>query len=297
MATWQPPQTASRPLRVGDVRVARIAAALAALLLVGGLVVRGSLGLRSETPERYVRTDPVTGLIVDGSAGLTTSAAEPLFDGVVLHPGQTVEACVRIDYRGSADPDAVALELADVTGSSDLARGLTMVVDRGSLGDATGCSSFVAAATVGAGPLDALAGREGATALGAWDPDAGEHAAWYRFRVTLDPGVEDQLQGETVATGFTWSALAAPESSSWMGRLTLLVGTVARNSIIPMLLLLAVTVLFLGIQDRIDRRDPKLALAPVTQEPLPFTPRSASAPVSSTVVDGTPVLAPLGGTP
>jgi hypothetical protein len=44
---------------------------------------------------------------------------------------------------------------------------------------------------------------------------------------------------------------------------------VAGKTAFPIILALIV-VLFLAIQDRIDRNDPKLALAPVRSEPLDF---------------------------
>lgn len=43
--------------------------------------------------------------------------------------------------------------------------------------------------------------------------------------------------------------------------------------------LLALVVLFLAFQNRVDRRDPKLALAPVQRSPdLPFTPHPDPEP-------------------
>jgi hypothetical protein len=47
-------------------------------------------------------------------------------------------------------------------------------------------------------------------------------------------------------------------------------GPVAERSAFPLLLLI-VMIGFLAIQNAIDRRDPKLALAPVRSEDLPFT--------------------------
>ncbi len=274
MATWQPPATAPRPLRVGALRGLRVAAGLAALLLVGGLVLRGSMGLTRAQPERIVRTDPVTGAIeTDGRIGLATDASRPLFDHVSLAPGDTVQACVRVDYRGDVDPDAVVLHLAGLGGSRPLADRLDVAVERGAIATpATGCDGFVAEELVATGPLGSLAdhARDAATGWRGWDPTPGEASTWYRVAVTLDDHTETSLQGARAETGFVWSAVAPPASSGLLHRVVVVLGAVARDTFLPMLLLLAVTMLFLGIQDRIDRRDPKLALAPVTTEPLEF---------------------------
>lgn len=279
MATWQPPATAPRPLQVGALRGLRIAAGLAALLLVGGLILRGSMGLSRQEPERIVRTDPVTGAIeTDGDIALTADADRPLFDDVHLAPGETVQACVRVDYRGDVDPDAIVLNLAGISGSRDLADRLQVAVQRGGIADpAAGCGGFVAREVVATGPLTALAdhARDTATGWRGWDPTSGEASTWYRVAVTLDEELAPDLQGARTGTGFVWSAVASPTSTSVAHKVAVLVGTVVRDAFLPMLLLLAVTILFLGIQDRIDRRDPKLALAPVTTEPLDFAAPSA----------------------
>ena len=56
-------------------------------------------------------------------------------------------------------------------------------------------------------------------------------------------------------------------------------GTVAGKTAFPAALLVMV-VIFLGVQDRIDRRDPKLALAPVQSEALAFI-DPGNAPIGS----------------
>ena len=81
----------------------------------------------------------------------------------------------------------------------------------------------------------------------------------------------------------TEAPLAAPESSpaTESVRALEIASTVAKKSTLPMSLLLVV-VIFLLVQDRMDRNDPKLALAPVYPDPeLSFGPRPRPNPRST----------------
>lgn len=76
------------------------------------------------------------------------------------------------------------------------------------------------------------------------------------------------------ATAHSSTTAAAPPAGD--RRIRDLLAGLARNASFPLLLILAV-LFFLLLQDRLDRKDPKLALAPLHQEPeQPFPPTGAT---------------------
>ncbi len=258
-----------------DRRVLEIAGAVAALLLVAALMVRGSVGLHQRPDERIVTVDPRTGEITSGEVELRNAVTAPLFDDVQLAPGDKRSECIAIDYRGGVVVDSVLLQLSDTAGSGKLMDALEVTVDRG-VADTAGCDGFVRETRLVSDSLARLAsGSDLPRSPGwrSWTPTNGDRAV-YRFTVALPEDAGNKMQGDRVTTDFRWIATAEPVGGDLGSRLGLLLLAVARDSIIPLLLLIVVAVLFLGIQDRIDRRDPKLAHAAVTDEPELFLDRA-----------------------
>ncbi|HEX2028877.1 MAG TPA: hypothetical protein VHF25_12855 [Nitriliruptorales bacterium] len=126
----------------------------------------------------------------------------------------------------------------------------------GQAGDATGSGS------------DPVTGEAGGATGDAPQPvtdEAGDAPASEPRLVTDGPGRAGDPPSVTPRSGEV-------DSPSLWGRTLRLVKALADESAFP-LILLVIMVIFLVVQDSIDRRDPKLALAPVYPEPdLPFEP-------------------------
>lgn len=251
-----------------DRRGLHLLGAIAALLFIGALILRGSLGLYVPPGDGgIVDVDPETGAVTGGAVQLVPSTTSPLFDDVELFPGERSSACLTIEHRGDVGLDAVLLQLADVTGPEPLLRALRLEVARGA-GAARGCEGFRADEVI-EGPLRDLTGAPAPTSWSSWVPEDGEEAV-FRLTLSLAEDAADALQGATATSGFQWTATARPSGGGFAERLGLLLSAVARDALLPLLLLVVLGVLFLGIQDRIDRQDPKLALAAVVEEPDSF---------------------------
>jgi hypothetical protein len=195
-----------------------------------------------------------------------------LFDGTVLTPGVPVSRCLRVGADG-APPSRVLLTADDVTG--DLARTLSVRIERGATGGFDDCAGF-RGATVATGSLSDLAAGPADTA---WPAGA----AAQTFRITVR---SDATSGTARAT-FVWSALyeqtpaatpgetdpavAAPAVTSGKSGLAAVLDVLkrlaaqARRHIAIPIAMLAAMGLFLLLQNRFDRKDPKLRLAPVTR--------------------------------
>ncbi len=211
----------------------RVVTAICALLLVASMVMRASFALTRDPADGDDPDDPVA-----GSLDMSTDADAPLFDDVQLAPGQTVSACVRVDIDGDVDPDAVRLGLAGLSGSAPLAASLQVTVERGEV--RTDCNSFVQVEHLASGSLLDLTrrGPDGGVRWGTWDPAAGRSHTWYRVSVTLDPAVDDLLQGARTGTGFVWSTAGAAAPDEASGDVVVRPPAVLRATFVPLLSLL-----------------------------------------------------------
>lgn len=286
MATWVPrttPPAVVLPRR--DRRLLLVVGAIAALLLVAGLVARGTVGLTRPPGERIVTVDPVTGVITSEGVELVADRTTAMFPDVHLEPGVPLSSCIELTHTASSPVDAVALRVGDTTGSSLLLDRLRVRIERGAGGVGPDCAGFVAEQEVVAGRVWDLAAPEGSAGLASWEPGTRDRTA-YRFTVVLpEADATDELQGTRARVDFLWAATATPATDTVVGRTLLLALAVARDALLPLLLLAVLAVLFLGVQDRIDRLDPKLALAAVHEEPQTFRPAAAARPAAATVID------------
>lgn len=218
-----------------------------------------------------------------------------LFTGTVLQPGVPVSRCLEVGAAG-ATPSRVLLVTDEVGG--DLAGALSVTVERGRGGTFAGCAGF-RGTRVATGTLTGLAAAPADTS---WPSGAGTQT----FRITVTAG-PDTVAGDARAT-FVWSAFydrapaaapaATPSSSApvvagpdspavaapgaaaeksglaqVLDILQRLAAQASRHIAIPIVMLVAMF-LFLLLQGRMDGRDPKLRLAPVTRSRYVWIPLS-----------------------
>lgn len=268
---------------VGERRWLHLVGALAALVLVVGLVLRASVGLSRPIDERMVLIDPRTGTVTTPEIELRASTTDPLFPDVVLQPGESRTACLEIEQHGSVPPGRVVLRVPALGGSVDLARALRVSIDRGAPGAAGDCHDFEPVARVASGTLDDLAALVEAPDVPAWTATDGQRAS-YRVAVVLSDEIAATLQGTRTTVDLRWMLTAPPAGPPWTSGPGVLFPALLRDVVLPFLWLLVVVVLFLGIQDRIDRRDPKLALAAVVEPPRTFSPPVGRSPAGAVPV-------------
>lgn len=247
----------------------RVAAVVAAALLVGAMVVRLSATLATGSPAAREAVGEGTDL------QLGAEDDTPLFVEEVLVPGRATTACHVVDIGSTDDPDPIGVRVAGWRGSAALAEALVVTVEHG---NAEGtCASFRPEATVVQATLADLTRDHGPEdpALPGPDPQAGHSQVWFRITMALPDTAPSTLAGTRVEDlALRWDASVAVVADRPLAtQLSLLFGAVAQRSTLPLTLLIVLGTLFLGIQDRIDRRDPKLAIAPVTPGAVTFTAR------------------------
>ena len=249
----------------------QLSAMLAAMLLSAGLVLRISATLTPVAPETRSDTAAKQAIQVrDGAHGV------PLFEGVALAPGHPEERCVTVRATGTRTPDRV---LMDATSSLDptLAPWLHLDVARGpALGDGRACAGFTEVETVASGPADRVLGMldDGV----AWEPDPSEtipggHGVSYRLRATLLPGAPNEIQGAASEFDLLWSTSFDAAGGGILDRSLALAVRFTEDSMVPMLAILALAILFLGIQDRLDTATPRLSQAALFDEVVEFRDR------------------------
>lgn len=241
--------------------------------------------------------------LVDSVALTDDDGGQALFGNAQLAPGRSVSRCLRVGYAGPGAPGPVRLVATDLSGR--LLPHLSVRVAAGTGGGFASCAGFTGTALVYDGPLAGLAGGT-ATAPGVptgWDP-APDDARTFQVTVAVDGTA---TPGQTAGGTFAWvlltavptkvspSSPAAPPkparpartgapvlSPRWFAEQAqqlfhgglVVAGRIARHGELPVGWLVALVV-FLAVQNRIDGRDPKLALAPVWRDPevgFPETP-------------------------
>jgi hypothetical protein len=226
-----------------------------------------SLVMAFLAPNSAAAANPVLDLHDRGSAVLSLENAKP---------GDSATGCARLTYRGS-EPGRV--RLYGSTSGTGFNRYLDLTVERG-----PSCASG-RRKPVFAGTLTDFPDAPGDAIEETWSPNE-SHA--YRFEITVRD--DNAAQGLTARQTFTWAAdvdgdaeevpaagrtevpgaLAPSRAVRGLGelieRIARVAAEVGKRSAFPSALLLLVLG-FLSIQNRIDRRDPKLALAPVYPTP------------------------------
>jgi hypothetical protein len=245
----------------------RIAAGFAGLLVVAGIVLQASVGLTVASSEAE--------RLVGGRANtiaLSTDAppAAPLFDEVELTAGDPVDACIQVRSHGPVADDALGLHLTGYRGDIDLARALRIEVaqHRGQPGSTDGtCQGFDPGSVLLHGSVDQLSRDHGDRPYRVRGEAHGA-TSWYRVRVVLP--ADALVVGRIDDLGLAWTSEALADTPGRREKLVAVAAAVAENSAVPLLGMLVLSVLFVGIQHRIDAADPKLALAPVRHDELEF---------------------------
>ncbi len=203
-------------------------------------------------------------------------------------PGDSATGCVILTYRGE---ESARVRLFGATSGTGFDRYLDLRVDRGK-----SCASFRPVDVAYEGTLEGFPDSLRTAIDESWR--ANETRA-YRFHVQVQD--DESAQGLTARQTFTWVAtgesdkpapsqpgatappamtggglIPVPPSPQGLRELLEKIAKVAvevgKRSAFPSSLLMLVLG-FLSVQNRIDRRDPKLALAPVYPTPeLPFSP-------------------------
>lgn len=251
-----------------------LTALLAGLVLASAWVVRLSTGLE---PDSGVAARAVTGdedatvSLVDAAGGV------PLFDDVVLAPGDSVTRCLEVEAAAVGDPSPVVLHL-DAPGADPLLAQHLFV-------DVSGGATVRGRAACTAGAADASRQETLAVLLEelapggeGWsvgDPEPGLSGWWYRFDVTFDEAAPQAALGAAIEDlSIRLSTDVVPPRLRLLEERTrLFVAGVQEDAAVPLVLLAVTTLLFLGIHRHIDALDPKLALAPVDRSMVPFPSR------------------------
>lgn len=259
----------------------QLSAMLAALLLSAGLVLRISATLIPVAPE--TRTDTAAGRAIevrDSAAGVV------LFENLPLAPGETATRCITVRATGTRVPDAVRMTAVSEVDPM-LVQWLDLDVSRGRALDQTRtCEGFSerevlvrgGAATTMATLADGLP----------WVPAPeeevpGGHGTSYRIAATLDPDAPNEIQGARMRFDLHWGTSFERAGSGLFDQGLALAVRFTEDSMIPMLAVLALAILFLGIQDRLDTATPRLNKAALFDEVIEFgDPPSERDPVDST---------------
>jgi hypothetical protein len=278
-------------------RAARLLAAVAAVVLGSSVTLgEGLAALRGLGSERASFTTAALELSDD-------DAASALFTVSNVAPGQPLTRCIAVSYRG---PVSAVVKLHGTSTGSGLDQALQMKVETGSGGTFDDCNTFSEGVLLYQGSLGGFTAAHGdvTSALDAFLPSQEAESRTFRFSLTL--GDAPQAQGRTASATFIWDAAElpppppAPEQGGAGDRSSALrpkartqpggetrpqpspfvlagrlVKEVSEKVAFPIALLFVVGI-FLMIQDRIDRKDPKLALAPVHAEPDLYFPSSGA---------------------
>lgn len=249
----------------------RVVVALAGLVLVTGMVVRLSVPLSSRSSGARAALGDVAEVEVHADR------TAPLFDRAVLVPGRPSSSCLTVRTEGIGDPDPLTVEIESAAAGPALASATWVTVEHGRSTAAEGCDGFTPVGVVAADTLAALLadhGGPGGAPLPSVDPRPGIAETTFRITLLLDVDAPPSVAGAAVeGLDLRWrTAVAEPSEEPLATQALLVLGGVAEHSVVPLMALLSIGLVFLGVQDRIDRRDPKLAAAPVVRGHIEFPP-------------------------
>ena len=178
---------------------------------------------------------------------------------------------------GSRTPDEIIMEAASAIDPA-LAPWVRLDVARGpALGNGRQCDGFVATEAVVAGTYtDVMTSLDQGFA---WVPAVGEeipggHAVTYRIRAELLPDTPNEIQGARANFDLVWATQFDPTGQNLLERALAVIVRFSEDSIVPMLVIVALAILFLGIQDRLDVATPRLSKAALFDEFVEFEDRS-----------------------
>jgi hypothetical protein len=182
-------------------QAARVAAPLAALLVVGFVVMGVSRAAFFDTTTNDANQFAAgTVVLVDDDSG------SAMFNVSGMAGGDTATGCIAVTYNGSITPADVVLYVAPggLTGTG-LDDYLNLTVERGTGGSFGDCTGF-SGSSIYSGTLDgfAAASTDFASGAGLWTASSTGDSRVYRFTLTLQD--DNAAQGLTATTTFTWEA-------------------------------------------------------------------------------------------
>ena len=184
--------------------LARALAVLAAFLITGLFVVRGTQAAFTDT------TDNTANSISAGTVALVDDdLAVVLFNVSAMSPGDSVTNCIVVTYQGTiSNPVGVKLYSSGYVDSANLADYLNVTIEEGTGGSFGSCAGFTLENTIeSGGDLIAFntAHTDYASGAGVWDPSGTPEPKTYRFTLALDAATPDSEQAASVtALAFTW---------------------------------------------------------------------------------------------
>ncbi len=276
---WAGPKGAAAGPRPGPTRRVRAGTRLASLA-ASGLAV-AAVGMVTLLVARGTATPPPTLRVLANVALTGTSRQAPLFDAAQLSPGEPVRRCVTLRYVGPRAGTFVRFGISGARGT--LLADMTLQVAEGSGGGLDGSCRTFSGSVLYSGPFTAMVSSgSGAPLRTRWDPAV---APQRTFEITVSVLDTPLAMGRTASADLQWvlppmpaavpgrpgSPMVAGRSTASGGLLSLstleaLGRGLARNAdfAVP---LLALIVIFLITQDRLDRADPKLMLANLASDP------------------------------
>lgn len=177
----------------------RVGVSMAAVLLVGALVVASSMAAFSATTSNAGNSwSAGTVVITDDDTG------SAMFIVSNMAPLASVDNCIAVTYSGSLLPSDV--NLYGVSGGTGLDTYLDVTVEEGTGGVFDNCSGFTPTSTIFSGTLASFAATHTnfTNAAGAWNPAANPETRVYRFTVSLQDS--NLAQGLNATATFTWEA-------------------------------------------------------------------------------------------
>jgi hypothetical protein len=241
----------------GPLLALRVTAAIAALVIAAGLVTRFTVLLGTTSPDVRNRVAP------DGSLTLALDTDDALYTERNWFPGSRRTVCTAVRTGGDADPGPLRVQLTGGAGDPVLRAATRLRVEAG-IDPASDCSGFQRRSLVLDDTLEDALGAHGRVqdAASTHDPGEGVTTTWLRAAAWLPHGTGDTVQGTAVEdVSVVVTALAEPGRPPWLRTSLLVLGAFAQDGLLPLLVVLAACVVFLGVQNRIDRRERKLVHA------------------------------------
>jgi hypothetical protein len=182
-------------------RTARLGAPIAALLVVGLLVIGTSRAAFFDTTTNDANQFAAgTVVLVDDDSG------SAMFNVSGMAGGDTATECIAVTYNGSITPADVVLYVAPggLTGTG-LDDYLNLTIERGTGGSFGDCTGF-SGSSIYSGTLDGFtaASTDFASGAGLWTAGSTGDSRVYRFTVTLQDVAA--AQGLTADVTFTWES-------------------------------------------------------------------------------------------
>ena len=194
-------QNENRPRGVMGLRNRRIGVSMAAVLLVGVLVVTASSAAFSDTTDNSGNTwSAGTVILTDDDLGSAMFAVSD------MAPLASVTECIVVTYSGTLLPSDV--NLYGVSAGTGLDAYLDVTIEEGSGGVFGNCTGFIASSTIYTGTLANFSATHTnfTNGAGAWNPAANPESKTYRFTVSLQDN--NLAQGLNATATFTWEAQA-----------------------------------------------------------------------------------------